>query len=171
MALDNFSSDEQFLLHMLPAMVGSTVAFSAKSSAADGLREMLTSNREYLAASEDFPDNALIQKCLPNVDDRDAARDEVAALKEASQKRLESLGIESQEQLQEQLFKDCETVSAALRQHSTAEEAAQYRDWLITIATEVARSAREGGFLGIGGVEVSPDEERVLNGIRSALTI
>ena len=48
---------------------------------------------------------------------------------------------------------------------------AAFRAWLARISREVAEAAKEGGFLGIGGVPVSEAERATLSEISSALRI
>jgi hypothetical protein len=48
-------------------------------------------------------------------------------------------------------------------------EAEAYKKWLITIAQRVAAAAKAGGFLGIGGVQVSDEEKVTLAKLSSAL--
>jgi len=44
-----------------------------------------------------------------------------------------------------------------------------YGHWLLSIATSVCEAARSGGFLGLGGVVISPAEQRFLDDLREAL--
>jgi hypothetical protein len=54
---------------------------------------------------------------------------------------------------------------ALLEQKATAEEVEAYRDFLLKVAETVARAHKEGGFLGIGGKEVSESEQAALDEI------
>ena len=44
-----------------------------------------------------------------------------------------------------------------------------FRGWLLTVASKVAHAAKEGGFLGIGGTEVSAEEQEGLDELARAL--
>jgi hypothetical protein len=48
-------------------------------------------------------------------------------------------------------------------------EADAYKAWLVSVATKVAHASKEGGFLGIGGTEVSTEEQEALKQLASAL--
>jgi hypothetical protein len=50
-------------------------------------------------------------------------------------------------------------------------EAADFRGWLYHVSQQVAEAAKEGGFLGFGGVRVSPEEAAALQDIRVALDL
>ncbi|BDP41125.1 hypothetical protein DAETH_10940 [Deinococcus aetherius] len=52
---------------------------------------------------------------------------------------------------------------------ATPEDAASYRRLLWTVAQRTAEAAREGGFLGIGGEQVSEGERAALSELRSVL--
>jgi hypothetical protein len=48
------------------------------------------------------------------------------------------------------------------------QEAAEFKEWLRALAQKVAEAAKEGGFLGFGGVQVSSEEQTALNEISQA---
>jgi hypothetical protein len=48
-------------------------------------------------------------------------------------------------------------------------EAAAYRTMLLNVGQKTAEAAKEGGFLGIGGVQVSKEEQAVLDQIKGLL--
>jgi hypothetical protein len=49
-------------------------------------------------------------------------------------------------------------------------EAAAYKQMVLDVASNVAKAAKEGGFLGIGGKLVSKEEEAALGAIASVLS-
>ena len=51
------------------------------------------------------------------------------------------------------------------------DEANEFKKWLVGIARQVASAAREGGFWGIGGEQVSSDEHSALQRINESLNI
>jgi hypothetical protein len=59
--------------------------------------------------------------------------------------------------------------AAALLDAKAPGDAAAFKTWLQTISQHVAEAAREGGFLGFGGVQVSDAEKATLGEISSAL--
>jgi hypothetical protein len=52
-----------------------------------------------------------------------------------------------------------------------AEAAAEYKQYLYTVSERVAAAAKEGGFLGIGGVMVSDAEKAALEQVKQTLGI
>jgi hypothetical protein len=58
---------------------------------------------------------------------------------------------------------------AAVDATATLQEAAQLKQWLYGVGDAVAKAAKEGDFLGIGGKQVSAAEAAVLGEIKTAL--
>jgi hypothetical protein len=58
---------------------------------------------------------------------------------------------------------------AAIVESKAFEEAEAFKDWLRAIAQKAAEAAKEGGFLGFGGVAVSDAEKVALGEITQAL--
>jgi hypothetical protein len=50
-------------------------------------------------------------------------------------------------------------------------EAAAYKSWLVSVASNVAHASKEGGFLGIGGTVVSTEEKEALKSLADALGV
>ena len=58
---------------------------------------------------------------------------------------------------------------AALLDAKAPADAAAFKSWLQSIAQHTAEAAKEGGFLGFGGVQVSDAEKATVAEISSAL--
>jgi hypothetical protein len=56
-----------------------------------------------------------------------------------------------------------------VEEKATPEEAEEYRQFVLRLADVVAHAHREGGVLGIGGKEVSPEEQAALDRLASTL--
>jgi hypothetical protein len=52
---------------------------------------------------------------------------------------------------------------------ATPEETAAYRQFILGLADTVAHAHKEGGFLGIGGKEVSESEQKVLDELEATV--
>jgi hypothetical protein len=48
-------------------------------------------------------------------------------------------------------------------------EVPAYKSWLTSVATKVSEASKEGGFLGVGGTDVSPREEEAINKLAEVL--
>jgi hypothetical protein len=58
---------------------------------------------------------------------------------------------------------------AILREKASDEELDQYKGFVVQVADAAARAHKEGGFIGIGGKEISPEEQAALDEIQGIL--
>ena len=68
-----------------------------------------------------------------------------------------------------QLMAGLQAAIAAVDATATAQEAAQFKQWLYGVGDAVAKAAKEGDFFGIGGQQVSAAEATVLVEIKTVL--
>src|SRR5918997_5789803 len=73
------------------------------------------------------------------------------------------------DQLREQLPQRVQEAVRTVEQKATPEEAEEYRRFVLRVADVVAHAAKEGGVLGIGGKEVSEQEQAVLDQLAGSL--
>ena len=64
---------------------------------------------------------------------------------------------------------DCRAAAALVDAKSAPQEAAEYKQWALSVAEKVAMAASEGGFLGFGGEQFSEPEKHFLSEIEAAL--
>jgi hypothetical protein len=69
----------------------------------------------------------------------------------------------------QQMVEELGGVTAIVSSKATAEETAAFKQWLLTTAQAAADAAKEGGFLGIGAVQVSEGEKSMLEQLRAAI--
>jgi hypothetical protein len=60
-------------------------------------------------------------------------------------------------------------VAALIEKKAKPEEAQGFKQWLVTVAQRVAEAAKEGGFLGFGGTQVSEQETATIKELSTAL--
>jgi len=80
-------------------------------------------------------------------------------------------GKPSPESLRQRALEQVRSSMTILEGECGKEEMDAYRRMLYGIAEKVANAAREGGFLGFGGVQVSPGEQSFLDDLRRALQL
>ena len=111
------------------------------------VRESLAISRAY-ADMRDKDNGELLQAVLttpPSIDPATAPRTPEDLRREAPATLREAIEI--------------------LERHATDEEVVAYKRFVYSLADTVARAHREGGFLGIGGTEVSEHEQAALDEI------
>lgn len=163
-----FSEQEQLLLTSTPSLIGSAMAF-AEGSGLGTIKELFANAKTFIGGAKVFPDNEIIVGILPNLEDRKEAMAKAKDFREKSMERLKEMGIDSHEKLQQQLIADCEAVTTLLGEKATEQEATEYKEWAMSVAENVAKAAKEGGFLGIGGERISAGEKQAFADISQAL--
>jgi hypothetical protein len=68
-----------------------------------------------------------------------------------------------------EILDELRAVAAIVAEKATHEESEAFRGWLVMAAQAAADSAKEGGFMGFGAVQVSEGEQTMLDQLRSAL--
>ena len=70
----------------------------------------------------------------------------------------------------EQILEELRAVNQLLTEKTTPEEAAAFREWLLTAAKRSAEAAKEGGFLGFKAERVSEGEQQMLDKLGEVLS-
>lgn len=73
------------------------------------------------------------------------------------------------DQLRGQLSERIRSAISLVEQKATPEETQEYRDFILRLADVVAHAAKEGGTLGIGGKEVTEQEQAAIDELRGQL--
>lgn len=168
---DKFSEDDWFLLSSTPAMIGAAMSSAEGSGIVGTVKEMSASMRSTVGALQDYPNSELIQALLKKAENWDEAKEKLGDYRERSQERLKSGNIKSKEDLHQQVLVDIEKCVALVQENCSQEDASIYREWSLKIANNVAKAAKEGGFLGFGGVQISESEKVLLAKIEQALGV
>jgi hypothetical protein len=116
------------------------------------LRESLAMGRVYQKARTQHGESELLDELVksPPSIDQDRLRREQANIGALVQQELrDAIGI--------------------LRAKATPAEADSYKTFVMTVAQAVAGAHKEGGFLGIGGKDISDEENKALDEISTAL--
>jgi hypothetical protein len=69
----------------------------------------------------------------------------------------------------QQVLDELRGVNELLTAKATPEESEAFRRWLVAAAQAAADAAKEGGFMGFGGEQVSAGEQQMLDQVRAAL--
>jgi hypothetical protein len=70
----------------------------------------------------------------------------------------------------EEILDELRAVNGLLADKATPEEAAGFREWLLTAAKRAAEAAKEGGFLGFHAERVSEGEQAMLDKLGEVLS-
>ena len=169
MSLENrFTEEEIFLLSTTPAQIGTVMAF-AEGSGLGTIKEMYANSKSFANGLKAYPNNEIIIGVLPNIDDLKGSMNKAKEMRKKAVERLKEKDIKSSEDLRAQLLEDSREVASILEQKASTDEASEYKEWAMSIAENVAKAAKEGGFLGIGGTRVSDSEVKAFAEIANAM--
>jgi hypothetical protein len=132
-------------------------------------KEMMANAKSASAGLDDYPDNSIIRMILPVFEDQSEAMDRAKSMRDRQMDELKAADISTREQMKAHALSEASAVNDLLAAKASAVEAAQYRQWVMGVANAVATAAKEGGFLGFGGEEVSEGEIETLADISQAL--
>ena len=157
----NFTPEEWKLLLESVMMAGIAVTAAEPSGLWGLLKESLASGSALVQAQVDPRSGPLVKAVVADLETpqgqsiaRDGLREKLASRNPAE---LKAQCIETLRQ------------AGALIDSKTPDDAAAFKGWLREISQHVAEAAKEGGFLGIGGVLVSDAEKATLAEISSVL--
>lgn len=140
-----FNAEEWERVARAPALAGVMVALADRGGT---FRESLALGKAYAAAKRDGSGSELLQELV------------------ASPPSLDRESAGQPDQIPEQIREAVRIVE----EKGTPEEAEEYRQFILRLADVVAHAHKEGGVLGIGGKEVSPEEQAALDRLSSTLS-
>lgn len=159
----SFNPEEWTLLLESPMMAGMAVSAAEPSGLFGMLKESFATGSALVAAKMDAGANELVKAVAADfetAEGRTAARDGLKAKLAGSQPA--AIKTRATETLR---------AVATLLAAKAPEDAAAFKAWLTQISQNVADSAKEGGFLGFGGVQVTDAEKATLGEIAEALNL
>jgi hypothetical protein len=159
----NFTPDEWTKILESIMLAGAAVSAAEPSGLWGTIKEGLASGSEIAKAKLDLGTNELIKAALADLETSEGQ----SSVKEALHKDYS--GTKPAELVQRSLG-NLREVSAILDAKAPG-DAPAFKTWLRGISQKVAEASSEGGFLGIGGVQVSDAEKTTLADISKALGI
>ena len=155
-----YSTDEWELLVELPELV----SIAATSAEADGMRrtveEGLAADRAIEAGRHS--DSPLVRRVAAELWTDDDTGDEPRPTAIEFNDRRAGLA--------DTLVK-ARRVALVLENRAAPADAAAYQEWMLAIGREVCAATRSGGFLGLGGEQISPAERAFLAELAEALSL
>lgn len=144
----DFNAEEWSTLVEAPVLAGMRVVTAGRGGT---IRESMAMGKVYAAARQQHGESQLLDDLVSSPPALEPQRvGSSGDIKGVAEERLrEAVGI--------------------LKKKATAEELEAYRGFVVTLAEAVASAHKEGGFMGVGGTEVSEDERRALDEIAATL--
>lgn len=156
---DKFTAEEWNNLLKAPMLASYAVAGAAPSKQEDFVKEMAAVAEGVFEgeqqAAKDSLLSAVIADIIDNASDDQRGQTEKLSFNEVKGKVLET----------------CRSVAVLLQGKVSAEEAYEYKKWVLVVAEKVAFTAKEGGLFGFGGEQISRSEIATINEIGEAIGI
>jgi hypothetical protein len=143
----DFNAEEWERVARAPVLAAFAVVLADRGGT---IRESLALGKAYTAARRDGG-SELIQQLL------------------SSPPQLDPASMGPADQVREQLSDRVREAVRLVEEKATADETQEYREFILRVADVVAHAHKEGGVLGIGGKEVSEQEQAVLDQLGSDL--
>ena len=160
----DFTPDEWKLLLQSPLVAGVAVSAADPSGLIGMLRESMASARALIQAKTDPNADALVKAVAGEFEmseGRGLAHDGV---------RTAISGAKAPAEIVSKALDSLKAVSVLLDAKG-GQDGAPFKTWLAAVAKSVAEAAPEGGFLGIGGIQVSATEKATVAQIAAALGV
>jgi hypothetical protein len=160
---DTFTSDEWTLLRLAPSFVAVGISAADPSGLYSSIKEVIAGTNAMIETLEANSGLELFSalaadRSLVNVPDLKALIG-----KGSNEQQMQSFRYATLEHVK--------TATAILARKASASESDAYRQLLMSVARKTANAAKEGGFLGIGGVRVSAKEQQFINAVSRAAGI
>ena len=152
----DFTAEEWKTIVAAAPMVGLAVTCASPNGPWGVLQEMLSMGMGMAEMLQKGSSNQLIS-------------DLAADLKERQTKPELPQGIKDPEQAKELALNHIRAVNDIVSRKAKADEADEFKKWLLAIAQRVAEASNEGGIFGFGGERVSEAEKNMLRQIAFAL--
>ena len=158
----NFEPDEWTKILESTMLAGMAVSAAEPSGLWGALKEAFASSSALAAAKSNAGSSELVKAVVAEFETKEGR----AAVQEALRQRLAG-AAKPADAVQRSLanLRDVSTILDA----KAPQDAAGFKAWLQAISKNVAEASSEGGFLGIGGVQVSDAEKATLADISKAL--
>ena len=158
----NFEPDEWTRILESTMLAGMAVSAAEPSGLWGALKEAFASSSALAAAKSNAGSNELVKAVVAEFETKEGR----AAVQEALRQRLAG-AAKPADAVQRSLanLRDVSTILDA----KAPQDAPGFKAWLQAISKNVSEASSEGGFLGIGGVQVSDAEKATLADISKAL--
>jgi len=144
----DFNAEEWSLLLEAPPIAGMIVAVAERGGM---IRETMSMGRAYAEARQRHDGSELLEEIV------------------SAQPGLDPQRFQSVAQLRSAGLQQIREATELLESKATNEEAEGYKRFILALADTVAHAKKEGGVLGIGGKQVSEEEQAVLDQLAGEL--
>lgn len=157
---EDFTTEEWNNILIAPQMASMYITLSSPGGIFGTINEMMAFSKLIVEAEKTASDNALVNAVVADIK---------GMIEKKEKLRMPEMSKDLEE-IKTQCIKTFRSLDILLKEKAPA-EADGYKKWVYKAARNSAEAAKEGGFMGFGGVLVNEDEVAALNEIAVALYI
>jgi hypothetical protein len=154
----DFTADEWKQIQRAPFMAGLAVVAASPSGPFGVVKELFAVGKMLGEVKAQGSSNELIKALVADIEAGARELSAPAELKGKTPDQVKSYAIESVRQ-----------VGTLIDKKAKPDEAQGFKQWLVAVTQKVAEAAKEGGFLGFGGTQVSEQEGATIKEVSTAL--
>jgi hypothetical protein len=156
---DAFTDEEWTRVERAPFVASMAISLADPGGPIEALKESMAAFKTVSEAAEAGGQPELVETAAQSVAER------------AKQRKNPLAGFKPRGALAgEEILTELREVNQLVTSKATPEEAAAFREWLMSSAQRSAEAAKEGGFLGFKAERVSEGEQQMLDKLREALS-
>jgi hypothetical protein len=156
----DFTAEEWNQIQRAPFMAGLAVVAASPSGPFGVVKEMFAVGKILAEVKTQGASNELVKALVSDLETGAREQSAPAELQGKAPDQVRSYAIESLRQ-----------VTALIAKKAKPDEAQGFNQWLVSVAQRVAEAAKEGGFLGFGGTQVSEQEAATVKELSTALGV
>jgi hypothetical protein len=154
----DFTADEWKQIQRAPFMAGLAVVAASPSGPFGVVKEMFAVGKMLAEVKTQGSSNDLVKGLVADLETGAREQNAPAELQGKTPDQVRSFAIES-----------CRQAAALIEKKAKPDEAQGFKQWLVSAAQKVGEAAKEGGFLGFGGTQVSEQEAATIKELSTAL--
>jgi hypothetical protein len=155
----DFTAEEWKQIQRAPAMAGLAVIAASPSGPLGAIKEMFAVGKMLAEVKTQGSSNDLVKALVADL--------ETGAREQTAPPELQG---KTPDQVKDFAIQSLRRVTTLVEQKAKT-EAPGFNQWLVSIAQKVAAAAKEGGFLGFGGTQVSQQETQTIKELSAALGV
>jgi hypothetical protein len=156
----DFTAEEWNQIRRAPFMAGLAVVAASPSGPFGVVKEMFAVGKMLAEVKTQGSSNDLVKALVADLEASAKEQSAPAELKGKGPDEIKSYAIESLRQ-----------AAALIEKKAKPEEAQGFKQWLVSVGQKVSEAAKEGGFLGFGGTQVSEQEAATIKELSTALGV
>jgi hypothetical protein len=155
----DFTDEEWARLERAPIVAGMAISLADPGGPIEAVKESVAAIRTVTEAAQSGGGGELVDSVA-------------ASFAEKAKQRQNPLGDFKPRGAMagQEILDELRAVNELVMQKATPEEAAAFREWLLTAAKRASEAAKEGGFMGFKAERVSEGEQRMLDKLGEVLS-